>query len=297
MRSLSKHLYELASICTHLNNEEKYESNGRTRVINTSNFSQWLKLASQMKSVEIDAWAFPGIDAMWCRPAAEALDAESEHFTNYSTPLTKFIFIYNALEELYKMMAHQYDSVVDQLNISKKMRMRSASLKSSKLLELSPDLILPVHFEHLCKNYLIYYEEYDDLFGLELSKATLEYNGKANFAIDLIRNLRNHIAHGVFPIIEDPDYGGDYTGNEKRLIMNLLGHSCRLAALYIQLFLSNFNTGINSGPVYAILDFYENEIECDIDEFFIDYISKLHIEGEFGFNPEEYEKLRDRIEY
>ena len=94
MRSLSKHLYELASLCTFMNNSADYVSRNRTRHIETANLSQWIKLASQMKSVEIDAWLFPSTASIWCRPAAEALDSESKHYTNYSTPLTKFIFLY-----------------------------------------------------------------------------------------------------------------------------------------------------------------------------------------------------------
>ena len=135
LRPLHIHLHELARIGELLSNDNEYADNEDTRLVKTQELSQWLKLASELDSVQIDTWKFAGEDGMWCRPAAEMYTSDSKHFSIYSTHLTRFIYIYNSLEELYKFLDKHYEFVPKKL--------RSSSVKCSYLLNNTKDLLLP----------------------------------------------------------------------------------------------------------------------------------------------------------
>jgi hypothetical protein len=75
-----------------------------TAKIKTETIGDWLRLASQLKTVEIDTWKFePSAgNAFYCEPAAENIDAHAEHYTIHATALTRFMFVCSGLEEAYR---------------------------------------------------------------------------------------------------------------------------------------------------------------------------------------------------
>src|SRR5690606_13571342 len=79
--------------------------------------------------------------------------------------------------------------------------------------------------------------------AVELSGMQYAVQSKPAYALHQIRNLRNHIAHGVFPLIPNPDY--DW-GIDRVDIVQLLNQSCRLSAMYVQMLIYKFNTGFRS---------------------------------------------------
>jgi hypothetical protein len=267
-------LYEIARIGELLSNANNYKDGDDSRLIKTQDLSKWLRLAAELESVEIDSWKFASRDGVWCSPVAEMYTSDSKHFSSYSTHLTRFIYIYNSLDELYKFLDKHY------INIPKKLR--SHSKKCSYLLDNSKDLRIPKYFWHLSENYQSFVKQYIALFGFTI-KVDIEYNHKVSFALELIRCIRNHIAHGVFPIVGNPEYHGA-EHNEMKLIIELLGHSCRLAVLYIQIIFINFNNGFNGG--YDL--FIDTLDEAAVSTFLNDYLLKLHLESDFGLNYDDF---------
>jgi hypothetical protein len=274
LRPLRTHLYELSRIGELLSNANEYVDKEDTRLVKTQELSQWLKLASELDSVQIDTWKFAGEDGMWCRPAAEMYTSDSKHFSVYSTNLTRFIYIYNSLEELYKFLDKHYDVVPKKI--------RSPSVKCSYLLNNTKNIIIPNNFWHLSENYQSFIKQYAKTFCVTI-KSDTNFNNKVSFALDLIRDVRNHIAHGVFPIADNPEYSG-FGNNEMRLISNLLGHSCRLAALYIQMIFLNFNNGFSEGH-NLFIDTLE---EKSVIPFLENHLLNLQLKTEFGLNPTEF---------
>lgn len=274
MRSLRNHLYELARICELLDNANMYVDGDGTRLIRTRDLGQWLKLAAELSHVEIDSWKFAGADGPWCRPAAVMYTSDSDHFSEYSTLLVRFIYIYNALEELFKFLSKNYSSV------SKKIK--SSSVKCVELLNENNDIVLPKHFWHLSKNYLYFFKSYIDRF-VKTVKCDVIFNNKVSFTLDILRNVRNQIAHGTFPIAENPEYEV-FHNNEMHLLTNLLAHSCRLAAIYIQVILFNYNEGFSQG--YEL--FVDTLTPDSVEPFLREHLLNLHLRTDFGFNPTEF---------
>ena len=295
MRSLSVHLFELSQMLVYFDNSSKYTKGNNVIIIQTKNIAQWLELASYLKKVEIDTFKFSGMEAMMCRPHADYLTSTSKHFSTYSTVLTKFNYISYALDEMYKFVAYKYDYWVNENSIPRKDRVNSASIKASVLLNNTDDVIFPKNFEHLSLNYLEAFKKYTNIFNLNIERATLEYNSTPSFSLDLLRNLRNHIAHGKFPIIEDPQ--NDY--EKSQFLSELLFLSCRISALYIQIFMRNYNTGIKNkdSEVFIFLDIYLEEDNINLDEFLLRYIKDLHLQNNFAFNPADYDNFIADIEY
>jgi hypothetical protein len=89
------------------------------------------------------------------------------------------------------------------------------------------------------------------------------------------------VAHGIFPIVENPEYCWEEEG-ERESSIQLLLHSCRLGALFMQLLIGKYNNGFESDRYDYMSDGLESE--PFISNCTIGYISKLHIEGEFSFS-------------
>lgn len=242
-------------------------------MISTANLSQWLMLGAQLVSVDVDAWRFSGSDGFWCRPAADMYDSDTKHYSRFCLHLNRFIYTYNALEEIYSFLDRYYDAVPKKI--------RSHSIKFSILLNNSEGLILPEHFWHLSKNFQTFAERYSSVFQLKVDSEMI-FNGKVSYALDLIRNIRNHIAHGVFPIVENPDY--DVFIDKISLVINLLVHSCRLAALYIQIAFMNFNHGFQ-----GYINLFGDALDDDsVEPFLASHLNNAHLCSDFGLNPDEF---------
>ena len=281
LRGLNQHLYEVGKIGELLSNSLQYEEEDGARVIDTFDISQWLTLSSQLESVDINMWKFAGSDGTWCRPAAEMYDSDSKHYSLYCTSLTKFIYTYNVLEELFKYL-HPYTKNVKQLS-----KVRSHSIRAAMLLGNEKNLVTPSHSQHFFNSFTNTFKVYNNRFNKSVTFKIED--DSVSYALDNLRVLRNHIAHGTFPIASNPDYSS--SSNEMQLLCVLLAKATRCIGLYIQIIYLNYNQGFrNIGGLFV------DTIEPNnVEKFLLSHLTSLHLETDFGLNPEQFSLWEDQI--
>lgn len=296
-RELPLHLHELYMFCELLENEHTVYKYSQKCLRNegsahTISIAKWLSLASQIMSIEMNPFRYEEAH-LWCEPVAEKLDSDANHHTAIITPLTQFIYISNALEETYRFMSSLYEIHYERIKIDvpKLERKRDYSAQASWLLdEVFSKNEMPTHYNHKVDNFLSLVKRYQSNFNVTFD-VELKNDGKVSYGLSLVRNIRNQIAHAIFPIIENPEYTFEFSNSQtKRLILNLLGHASRVATMNIQILLSISNDGFKSvGYSYLFDDSdYGDRLES---LFTLDYLNTLHIQQEFGLNESAQWKL------
>lgn len=212
---------------------------------------------------------------------ADKVTSDSNHFSLYSTVLTRFIFVVSALEEVYRFVDGYYNSSADAEHIPEKSRPRSSSIKAAILIDTIPRDSWPKHLVHLVQNYKSVFSRYmkdhrGDLSGMQFADEEMP-----SYALHLIRNLRNHVAHGVFPIIPNPDYSFGIDGERDKLLQ-LLNRSCRLSAVYIQMLMQTFNTGFMSEEYQSCVEASGRAFKHFVAHCNVGYIGVLHLKGNFS---------------
>ncbi|WP_062061390.1 hypothetical protein [Cellvibrio sp. OA-2007] len=289
-RDLCLHLHELFLFCELLNNDHpvfkmdrkaKVES-GRAK---TANIAKWLRLASQISSVEMNMFRYEEAH-QYCEPVADALQSNADHFSSIITPLTRFIFVANALEEAYRFASPVYEDRLETYkNLNKKIeRKRDYSMQASWVLEENlSSTNVPKYYEHKVEILQCLSKKYQSNFNVKFD-TNLESKEGISYGLSLVRDIRNQVAHAEFPIIDDPEYALEFSNpNNKHLILRLLQHATRIAAMNIQMLLLTTNDGFNSDE-YRYL--------CDDPDFgdrlqalcTIMYLKNLHLNQEFGLN-------------
>ena len=274
LRPLAEHLNEAAEFCLYLGNHAEYSDGESTRTVRTEVIGDWLRLAARLEKVEINAWATEGDSAaLYCGTVADRVDSDSKHFSVYSTALTRFIFVANALEETYRFIAHHHDQIPVPAGGRKP---KTPAVKAAALLDAGP-VALAEHHGHVVSNHAILFDRYLDEHR-ETDEALLCERGAPSHGLHMLRILRNHVAHGVFPLIPNPEYEGDF---DRVTLLHLLNHSCRVGALYVQAFLGAFNKGFKSHEYSAI----EGAYGCEFERFLANctpaYALSLHLTGPF----------------
>ena len=99
----------MAEFCMYLDNTATFNDRDGCHQVHTVVIGNWLRLASQLAKVEINSWKYIKDYEYLCTPATDYNDSNSRHFTEYTTALTRFIFVCNALEETYRFVFHNYD--------------------------------------------------------------------------------------------------------------------------------------------------------------------------------------------
>jgi len=280
LRPLEAHLHELGLVCEYLGNDAPCADIDSQRTVRTKTIGDWLKLASQLDEVKVDAWRFEN-DAGYCGTFADRVSSNSTHFTLYSTALTRFLFVSSALEETYRFVDHHYVKLADKFNIPPKVRPRTSSIRAASLVDLMPSEASPLHLQHRADQYRLLFARYLKDHQLEMSGLQYSDEAKLGYSLHLVRNLRNHIAHGVFPLLPNPDYdwGTDFDRDE---LIVLLGQSCRLAAMYMQMLLHQFNTGFMSDEYSYCEDGDGPEFDYLLEHCTVGYIASLHIKQNFS---------------
>lgn len=284
LRPLTDHIHEV-SILSHF-----YKNKSDI----THSISEWLKLSFTLKSVSIEPWDYSANLMFTCRPAFEALMSDEKHFSEYTTHLTRFFYITNALEETYRLIKDNYK---DSMNSTGAKRINNNSIKALMLLENMSEETTPNHFEHYCKSLSKLYEYYFNYFKPRKENLEINYpeTHKCN-GLNIIRKIRNDIAHGIFPINMNPEFNHDFAvvSNQTRLLVL----ATRMSAIYIQMFLLMYGENFD-------LDSYLDEISytCwlekmstneNIKNIELDYyqrvptineiILNLHFKNSFSFN-------------
>ena len=260
---------------------------------NTINIAKWLRLASQIETVGMNPFRYEE-SHFWCESAGDELDSDAKHHTAIITPLTQFIFIANALEETYRFVSFLYEHHYKLYLINKPntKRKRDYSAQAHWLLdEVFMDIEVPTSYKHKVDAFLTYARCYQEKFNVSFT-VELANNESLSFGLSLVRNIRNHIAHAVFPIIENPEYTSEFSNPEtKHLILKLLGHASRVAVMNIQILLGVTNDGFKStGYEYLCEDpDYGDKLKslCTLN-----YLNKLHIKQDFGLNEHSQWQLR-----
>lgn len=286
VRPLSKHLYELGQFCFYLDNtsrrsSDEKDSDEEIEYAKTTVISDWLILASRVERVDVDTWKHAPSSDVYCEPLIEMHHSDSQSFSNYATALTKFLFISNSLEEAYRFASHKYDEYAKLTNLQKKLR--TPSMQMCALIDLMSTSELPMHFQHLANNFTAMYNQYVRLHSPPKLSGMNSVDGKnISYCLHLIRNLRNQVAHGDFPLNKYIDPLDNEDGLE--LLRYLLAHASRISALYIQMLLKKYNEGFLSYEYKMTEGARDN---CESFEYFIEncnlnYITNLHISGEFS---------------
>lgn len=227
LNKLDDHLYELSIACEYFISE-KYS--------NFSNISEWLKLSAYLDEVQITPEKYAGSDLIWCRPAAEAYQTERIHYSRFSTALTRFLYVSNALEETYRFASTYYTLSSKEI---KDKREFANSKKSVLLFEKTDDHNLPEGFYHYCENLFLKFEKYKTEYNPKISIIKDYPKNHKCHGLHIVRNLRNFIAHGTIPINLVPEYSG--AAEMWYVLHGLLISATRVTALYIQSFLLEFS--------------------------------------------------------
>lgn len=292
LRDRSLHLHELAAFCDYLDNRRVTyvrkkgdlipDQEARTAVI-----AGWLRLASQIERVDLDTYQFQEAH-IYCEPVDEQLRSDAEHHSLIATPLTRFIFLCNALEETYRFVSPTYEKRFDSRVAEgvKEEYHRSRSMQATLILDEGQHLSVPYGYQHLTENLLKVSQIYLGQFG-----GTFDVGGRVigdqSYGLQLVRNVRNHVAHGVFPLLENPEYSMNDDHLARRNTINLLNQCTRIGAIGIQLMLAIDNDGFHS------ILYGEHCDDFDYGTYFSEnmnreYLVNLHRSQDFGLNESAY---------
>ncbi|ETV01961.1 TPA: hypothetical protein NJJ53_005034 [Pseudomonas aeruginosa] len=289
-RALSEHLIELALAANYLGNKSTYTGDHGTATIRTETIGDWFQLAAQLESVKINTWKFESpYAALHCETWADNIDDHSKHYTKHATALTRFIFVCNALEEAYRFIDHLYSPMAATKGIAKRQLKNSSSLRAvtlvDELFEKIGTAALPLHFEHHCGNFIALFNRYKTEHSATVGGINAGAEKLPTYALQLVRNLRNHVAHGTFPLGPPEDYGG-YEDSEELVLM--LRHACRVAALYIQIILRWFSPGFESWDYHSIQDAQSKEFDRFLEKCTLEYVLDLHLKSDFALHQDPY---------
>lgn len=301
-RELPLHLHELAIYCELLNDEKAVYKLAKGNVeecgtAKTASIGKWLRLASQLESVEMNTFRYEEAH-FYCEPVADELNSNAKHDSSIATQITRFMFISNALEEAYRLSSHIYEKEYSKLSISKNRleRQRSYSTQSAWLLdEVFTSLNMPENYFHKVDGLIDISKHYRDIFKVGFDMDLTETK-TASRGFSVVRNLRNHIAHAVFPIVENPEFTWEFDDPKiKKLVLTLLLRASRLAAMNIQVILG-FSCKEFKSDSYAYFS-EDPDTGEEFKEIFNcgEYLNHLHIEQSFGLNESSHWAWRNDV--
>lgn len=290
-RGLTEHLIEVAFAADYLGNTSIYESELGAAKIKTRTIGDWLRLAAQLEKVEVNTWKFESSDAgFYCGTVADNIDAHAEHYTSHATALTRFMFVCNGLEEAYRFIDSQYGPLSARKGIAKGQLKKMSSMRAVALLddlfEREGASAAPQDFEHHCRNFIGFFNQYKAGHNAALSGIEAGAKKRLTYALQLVRNLRNHVAHGTFPLGPPADYGGFEDSKE---LVQMLRYACRVSALYMQIILRWFSPGFESYDYNSMRDGHGEEFDQFIEKCTFEYIQNLHLKGSFALHHSLYE--------
>lgn len=301
-RELPLHLHELAIYCELLNDENfvyKLDKNEveKCGTARTTSIAKWLRLASQLESVKMNTFRYEEAH-IYCEPVADELSSNAKHDSSIATQITRFMFISNALEEAYRLTSHLYEKEYSNLlNLGKKpKRQRNYSAQSAWLFdEIFTSSDLPENYFHKVDGLIEISKHYKNIFKVSFDM-DLTDTKTASRGFSAVRIIRNHIAHAVFPIVENPEFTWEFDDPiNKKLILTLLLRASRLAAMNIQVILGfSFKEFKSDGYGYFSEDPDTGE---EFKEVFNcgSYLNHLHINQDFGLNESSHWAWRNDV--
>ncbi|AEX21969.1 hypothetical protein [Vibrio sp. EJY3] len=239
-RNLDIHLFELAAYCESLDNTISYNTDEGVVNVHTQTIGEWLKLAAQLENVKINTWKFADDSGCYCRPAADIYDSDMKYSSSYSTALTRFIFVSNALEEMYRYVVPFYNKS----ETVKNKNLRKPSMQTTALIDICDESELPQHFHHKVDSLTKSIQMCSSIRNKPLTGMKGVKPSDYSYGLHLIRNIRNYVAHGVFPIANNPELDLDFEQFEA--LNAVLLNACRAICFYIQVLLNKYNQGMQS---------------------------------------------------
>ncbi len=290
LRPIELHLHELSKFCDMLANERILaEPDAATDAkSSTGGIGKWLLVASQVAEVVMDTAQFEEAH-FYCEPVLDLQQSDAAHRGKLATRLTRFVFFCNALEEAYRFCEGTYDALrLKKSSLASKGKpLKSASLKAGALLrEHAAKLALPADFSHLVQNLDRLAAVYEHGLSVKLGRVVSDPTHIA-YGLDIVRALRNHVAHGIFPIVDNPEYSMNMTKELQYVVFNLLGQAVRVGALCIQLLLAVDSDGFRSQLYDELCD------DPGTGDYFTgrctdQYLLSLHREQPFGLHESSY---------
>ncbi|WP_123950481.1 hypothetical protein [Vibrio crassostreae] len=285
-REICDHLFELSEFCRLLSNTSIYRN--EERQVTTESIGAWLRLASELESVSINKWKFEDPNVL-CESIATANDELSENLGDFSTNLTRFMYMSYALDETYRYVDRHYTSK-NPTGVA-----RQASLRACWVID-DEYLRIPEDMDHAISNLKTFMTTYDPDYENKIFNKHVQSNiTDSSYGLHLVRGLRNIIAHGVFPIVGADGHFAAELSNDSYTCQNLLRWGTRVGVMYIQLLMANQFDGFSS-PAYNYLVEVDSEHE-DNNRYFYEHCTKnlalhLHKKIEFTFLDPLGEKSR-----
>ncbi len=300
-RELTLHLHEIYKFCELLDEQKTVYKLVKKEIVEcsvakTQNIAKWLRLASQLESVEMNTFRYEE-SHFYCEPVVDKLNSNANYDSSLATQITRFVFISNALEEAYRLSSQVYEEHISKLKKTgnKIERQRSYSTQSAWLLDnIFASQELPKYYSHKVDGLNEVSKMYKDIFKVNFD-IELEKNNKKSLGFSLVRNIRNHIAHAVFPIIENPEFTREFNDpRSKKLVLSLLLRASRLAAMNIQVIIGFVCDQFKSD------DYIYLSKDPDVGDIFkknctLRYSDNLHIKQEFGLNESSQWEWRSSV--
>lgn len=278
-RHLRLHAYELSEFCFYLDNTSIYEKNNRRTnqkvsvTAETDVVGKWLRLGADLNSIDVAFESHQSISAFACDTHYEMLEDESRLISEYSTAITRFIYVCNAMEELYRFVERHYSGG----------NLNDASVKCCKILSNLKTSSYPNNFSHFCNNFDIKFKRFINRNGIDLNE---EESGVGRY-LHSVRELRNLMLHGKFPLSVAYDIPQDSNSSSFEMI-TLLNSAIRVQLLVTQALLFEFNNGINSRKYHDLNIMIQEEQDSDLSSFGVDYLRHLHEESDFSLSSIEW---------
>jgi|SRR5271157_1412567 len=188
--------------------------------------ADWLDLAASITKVDV-LTAQGDLTLAYCESALDYENDRSALLSQFVTSLTVFSFVWGAFESVAKIMSPPSIPKEERKDGNDSLTARVAyALKAVK-----PDGVYYCRLAGL-RHRLARHPEYCSRIPADLGTVT---DADAGQGIDLVRLIRNKFAHGAATLPQRDDWNGrDSLDNQ------LVGYSCRLVLLTIQMMLRVF---------------------------------------------------------
>lgn len=200
LRPLELHLFELAEYCELLGDKNNYyhytdRTKAKPSVATTEKIGWWLKLSCYLDSVEINAFKYQVAD-MYCGTVADALNSDSIHYTDIATALTRFLYIWFAVEETCRFVDDRYHLMCHQ--VAKFKSADDHTVRAERILEyFETTTETPKNYSHYVNNLKVLFDYYRKEFSLTLKEPCYD-SSTAHYGLWLVRNIRNKLPMGNF---------------------------------------------------------------------------------------------------
>lgn len=214
LRTASWHCYTMSQLLNGLAEErEAYPKEYDPEEGGYSEAAEWLLLAAELKKINLDPYAFS--DNWMCGRAADYDDARADFQEKLALTITRFVFAWNAFEIVGRILQLEPHP-------TKKRSLAKAATWYLKRSDVDPAKFRG--YDHLLEVALIYAARHPDFDDVTIPhQDDLPYISAAGHGLDLCREVRNRLVHGlsVVPLPDDWETRGDLSDDSKLAFVNV----------------------------------------------------------------------------